>query len=442
VKLKRLAVVMLAIFMIFAITGTVLADTGAAKGPQTWDVSVSKATDNGVNLGSSFPKIILIHEGDSVNFTNGGAVPETLTFLAGAAPLPLSPQDESSLTPTAQSGVKYDGKNLLQAGVLMPQVSFSITFTAVGAFPYYSMFVPLSGIVVVMPASSAIPTIQEQAVDSKTEADAAAKQAASLIKSANSAPTYKSNGDGTLTYHVSAGIGSGYISANGMFPQTIIINQGDAIEWGTDNSDIHWVTFNRPAGDFFANPPEFLQPLGGTIFDGTGYFHSGALSLDDPTTYKLTFSKPGTYEYTDPFHESQNVGGKVIVLPKNSVKLMVNGMPLIESGTHLDNNHVIASVAPFIKAIGGTVVWNGKLGAVVINTSGDHPIPDSLHPAKGLNIILNGKQVTDKFSPAPYVSDGRSYFSLQEAINLLGGSYSWDSVSQTLSVWVTPSVSK
>lgn len=101
----------MAFVLVFAMAMVLIGSAFAADpSTDTWQVSVGKETD-AASLDSMFPKVVYVHEGDKVVFTNGAKfTPHTVTFLAGKAP--LSPEDPSSVAPSAASGASWDGKTL------------------------------------------------------------------------------------------------------------------------------------------------------------------------------------------------------------------------------------------------------------------------------------------------------------------------------------------
>jgi plastocyanin len=165
---KRLLILLLSSLLVLASIGTAFA--AESTGPQNWNVSVGKE-QGATSLDSMFPKVIYIHEGDTVKFTNGAKfAPHTVTFLAGSAP--LSPQDPKNLAPIAPSGSKWDGKSLMNSGMLEPTKDYSITFTISGAYAYYCILHPLmTGTVVVLPAGASIPSLVEQTAGVKSDVD-------------------------------------------------------------------------------------------------------------------------------------------------------------------------------------------------------------------------------------------------------------------------------
>lgn len=438
---KKIITNMISLFiLVLMLFGNVYAQE-AAETAQTQAVTIGKETDDGTSLDSMFPQVIYIQEGETVTFTNGTKiVPHTVTFLAGAAP--LSPEDPKNMAPSAPNGVAWDGKTLLNSGILEPGKSYSVTFTSSGAFPYYCILHPLmKGTVVVVPKGQPIPSKVEMAAAEKAQTDDLISQAHAL-KAAKHEVTHKKNQDGTLTYQMEMGAGHQGFSINKMLPETLLISEGDTVEWLNDNHyEPHWVTFNKPADlSFFmeggAFNPKFMVPAGGPKFDGTGFTNSGL--IPPMKSYKLTFTKPGSYYYECYLHSGYKMAGTIVVTPKDAIKVTVNDKPLLYDHKlpHLHNNHVFVSIVPFVEALGGKVTYNQSLGAVVANIGGEHQLPAQIKNAPGVKVILNGKQLIYGFDPAPHLHDGRSFASAQEMVSLLGGSYSWDEASKTFAITV------
>jgi plastocyanin len=111
------------------------------------------------------------------------------------------------------------------------------------------------------------------------------------------------------------------------YPGSITINVGDTIVWKLDSAEPHTVTFPQPGetkapdliipegGDsqrMLMNPLAVL-PQGGAEYDGSALTGSGQIGGGPPfpTEYKLTFTKPGTYDYYCAFHSMMK--GTVVV---------------------------------------------------------------------------------------------------------------------------------
>lgn len=435
---KKAFVLALIIAVVFSFGNAYAANEAGA---ETWEVAVGKATDDGVSLDSMFPGVVYVHEGDTVTFTNGSTfTPHTVTFLAGAAP--LSPNDPTSLAPTAPSGAKWDGKSLLNSGMMEPGAKYTVTFTASGAYPYYCVLHPMmTGTVVVVPKGQPIPTKVQQAAEARAhEADLI--EQANALRNAKHETDYVKHEDGTVTYKMEMGVGHRGFSVNKMLPETLFVSEGDTVEWLNDNHyEMHFITFNKPAEESFfleggAFNPKFMAPSGGDSFDGTGFTNSGVMMASQ--SYKLTFTKAGTYTYECYLHSGDKMTGTIVVAPKNTVKVTINGKPLVYDYTlpHLHNNHVYVGLVAFAEALGGKAEWNEELGAVIVNIGGEYETPAELSPAPGERVVLNGKQFLYGFDPAPHLHDGRSFAPVQELVSTLGGSYAWDQATQSMDVSV------
>jgi plastocyanin len=101
------------------------------------------------------------------------------------------------------------------------------------------------------------------------------------------------------------------------YPDSITVNVGDTIVWKYNAAEPHTVTFPKsgdqvpvlaiPEGGssqrMLFNPPAILAQ-GGASYDGTALAGSGQMGGGPqfPTEYKLTFTRPGTYDYSCAFH--------------------------------------------------------------------------------------------------------------------------------------------
>lgn len=130
----------------------------------------------------------------------------------------------------------------------------------------------------------------------------------------------------TQTWTIIAGGGGKnmQVVSNAFSPRTIEVAVGDTVTWVFQpNWPVHTVTFlsgQQPpplllgGGDKTYGNPQVFFPAGGTTYDGTGYRNSG-LPSEDPfkrSTYSLTFTKAGTYQYLCLLH-GPAMSGTVIV---------------------------------------------------------------------------------------------------------------------------------
>jgi plastocyanin len=111
------------------------------------------------------------------------------------------------------------------------------------------------------------------------------------------------------------------------YPGSITINVGDTVVWKLNSAEPHTVTFPQPGENkapdliipegggsqrMLGNPLAFL-PQGGAEYDGSALTGSGQIGGGPPfpIEYKLTFTKPGTYDYYCAFHSMMK--GTVVV---------------------------------------------------------------------------------------------------------------------------------
>ena len=115
------------------------------------------------------------------------------------------------------------------------------------------------------------------------------------------------------------------------FPPAITIDEGDTLTWRSAARSPHTVTF----GPFPTGIPLPGNPLVDTIarpadtYAGEGYWNSGVLGIDWPTgtEFKLTFSKPGTYDYYCILHIDQGHVGTIEVLARATPSPTVTPSP-------------------------------------------------------------------------------------------------------------------
>ena len=118
-----------------------------------------------------------------------------------------------------------------------------------------------------------------------------------------------------VTFSVLAGTSRGAMDIEMFMPQDIRIRVADTIDWTAQGFEGHSITFGTPQQikDIFAkylepdpdNPSQSifntkasLRSATGDTFAGDGtYTNSGFIGVPVAATYKLTFTKPGLYEY-------------------------------------------------------------------------------------------------------------------------------------------------
>jgi len=183
-----------------AITNGVIA---APSNATTWNVSAGGQTSDMAIQGLGFyPGVITINEGDTINWTLGGSLVHTISFLSGASP--PSPDSQDATTPSG--GSTYNGTGFVSAGLLTPGANYSLTFTKAGTYIYQCLIHPgMSGLVIVQPANSSYPANQDQYIaqgqnELLSDIDTGQKLVDNLSLTTSSEP------DGTTIFHVPADI--------------------------------------------------------------------------------------------------------------------------------------------------------------------------------------------------------------------------------------------
>lgn len=160
-----------------------------------------------------------------------------------------------------------------------------------------------------------------------------------LLVAANSQPTFAAPArqSSPTTWTVLAG-GEAEMeqTENGMmgawdlmhfYPGTITIDAGDTIDWKLNSTEFHNVTFLAAGEKFpsfvipeggssqrFLFNPLVAVPQGGSTYDGSATTGSGLLGggPQNPTDYKLTFTKPGAYNYFCAIHSAALPNGQIV----------------------------------------------------------------------------------------------------------------------------------
>jgi plastocyanin len=311
-----------------------------------------------------YPKVVTVHVGDAVTWQFRGF--HTITFAgprrpypfivplggkqapvkdaagqplwwAGKVPVlglsPLSFLQQGGSTISSPSQVRSSGlMRIFTATSKKPPAPYTLTFTKPGTYRYQcAVHEGMRGIVRVLPASATIPSAAAQEHQGTVELG---HTIADVRRLGHAKPAKK------LTILVGQGHGAtgGEIAA--FFPTKLVVNVGDTVTFRNDDqTDIHTVTFGPPKytgrieNDFVAPHGKriLVDPLGafpseppGTPtpqYDGTNHGHGylgagilspkGAPAKAGPQTFKVTFTKAGTYHFECVIH--QNMDGTVVV---------------------------------------------------------------------------------------------------------------------------------
>lgn len=435
----RIWVVALAL-AVLAVPAMAIGDTASAPA-MTVEVGHDSAT---VQFDQMFPGTTYIHVGDSVTFTNAAkAVPHTVTF-AGGGKMPAYPEP-AAVAPSQPSGGEWNGKGLLNSGMMAPGQSYTVTFTQVGVFDYACALHPLMrGQIVVLPADAAIPSVDDGAAAAKAQ-QAVADDAATAIAASYSGrlPSGSVNSDGSVNWDVTAGAGIGSLTVDQFFPANLVVSEGDSVTFTNRGAyEFHFVTFPVSPDDAAKfidghepNVPALMTPMGGTTVDGSQLVNSGAIFAHQSVTF--SFPKAGTYPYYCYLHGAMHMEGVITVQPKGTIHAYVNGKPLLYSGyklPHVHGQHVFVPVTEVIKALGGSVAWDGDSQTVAAVTSGTAQA--TVGEGNGVKVLLNSKPLAYAYDPQPHIHDGHVFVPVQELANALGGRLTWDAATKTVNLEV------
>lgn len=299
---------------------------------QDWQVQVgAQSEDKGRQVIAFLPNEVWIHAGDSVAFTVATDEPHTVTFLTPnqvRLPFPVG------CPGTTPNGSAEDGSTCLNSGPLTKGQGYSVTFPTTGNYKLVCLFHQNhTAIIHVLELSAKLP--HDQAFYSAEAADVEKD----MLSSAGHLIDHETN---SSTDDVTAGAGA--ITATGGGSETLsvmrfmhpdkVVHVGETVEWTNDDPVTpHTITFGaEPANPV---PPSgnvniTMDPDGAlhaTVSSPTDNVHSGFVSatpqdqigLPQPlpgiTRFRVTFTRPGTFQYKCVLHDGLGMLGKVTVLP-------------------------------------------------------------------------------------------------------------------------------
>lgn len=305
-----------------------------ASAHRTWTVIAGGGTrDLAIVANAFYPNTIEVASGDTVVWQFQGF--HTVSFLSGEKPLPpeVREGDKTYFNPKVffpAGGKTYDGTGYVNSGVppldpKAPPLKYSLTFTKPGTYQYFCL---------IHPGMVGNVTVKDTGVKgSPTAALRAGRRAqAATVRTGQSVFNASKVGKAGATVSISllGDPNSGW-SALRFTPRPVVISQGMTVTWRmADPFEIHTVTFlgGEKVPDFVlvepqqGGPPKLqinpkaAAPAGTKTYSGTGFANSGILvppGAPGPTSYSLTFTKPGTYEYICIVHVAEGMRSTIIV---------------------------------------------------------------------------------------------------------------------------------
>lgn len=322
----------------------------------------------GYAVNEFLPENLVVTKGDTVTWEFDWFEPHSVTFgqPTGNPAAPTHP---------GQAVVPYTGAEFVSSGLIFGTPSapetFSMQFNEFGTFPYVCILHPfMTGTVTVLAS--------EFERDTQAEIDAAGDalydQAVSELKgianglnAAGAAVTTRPNG--TKLYDLTVGPATMMGDVMQFFPMSAAIKTGDTIRWTNGDPTPHTVTFNpqsAPPGLFDPTDPEGVfevppqKPAGS--FDGTGLWHSGIIGagFPDGTTFEMTFSKAGTFNYLCLLHADQGMVGAVTVSQGTSAPQAPNTGSGIAETDSASMPLIVLSAALAVAVLGGATAFAVK----------------------------------------------------------------------------------
>lgn len=308
-----------------------LVSTTPPKPPTQWTVIVGGATrDTSVYANGFFPRQIEIAVGDSITWTFEGF--HNVAFLSGSAAPPFAVPEGDKLYWNPQmllpvGGKTYDGTGYHNSGTPATwPFSYTLTFTKPGRYMYdCTIHAGMRGVVIVKGKVTGTPAAALQ----RGRAEQAASLAAGAARLASLEPEHQ--GD-TLVLPLVGDTAKRY-SILRFSRGPLTVRQGATVTWAMrDPFEAHTVTFSsgeKPPEFVVPEPqatgppkvllnPKAITPTGINHYDGAGYVNSGMLFPPgnpghQPSSFSLTFTTPGRFEYWCLIHAETGQRATIIV---------------------------------------------------------------------------------------------------------------------------------
>jgi plastocyanin len=309
------------------------AASSAASSATNWTVIVGGQTpDISVYANGFFPRELTIHTGDTVGFQFVGF--HNVSFLSGAAAPPLAIKGSNGYEGNPQvffpAGTStYDGTGFHGSGIPPAGKPFiySLTFTKAGRYEYACTLHPgMTGFINVV--DGAVTETPDAAL-----ARGKAEQAATLAAGTKAYDGMNPQVTGSNVVVTLLGSNQDRYSVLRFTHDPLTVPVGTTVTWTVnDPFEVHTVTFASGADlpQFITaqpqpgGPPKIvlsttaLTPTSTKTYDGTGWINSGLLGAPGapsqaPSSFSLTFTKPGRYVYWCLVHDEAHQEGIIIV---------------------------------------------------------------------------------------------------------------------------------
>lgn len=297
-----------------------------------WQATVgAESHDKAKQVLSFLPNELWIHAGDSVTWKMDTNETHTVTFLiSGQTRLPFT-VGCPGITPE-DSG--FDGSSCVNGGPQTKGQSFTVRFPVAGNFKLVCLVhANMTGVVHVLDPAEPLPHGQD------FYDDQAADQRRDLLRDTDHEVDHERH-ERLHDHEVTAGAGevvatpggSATISVVRFLHSPTVIHVGETVEWSNSNpSAPHTITFGAEPANLVA-PSANVEPdadgaLHAVIHSQTDSVHSGFIAAAPQeriglaqaplsvTRFRVTFTKPGIFNYLCALHDELGMVGRVIVLP-------------------------------------------------------------------------------------------------------------------------------
>jgi plastocyanin len=331
----------------------------------TWRATVgAQSTDEGIQALAFLPNGLWIHARDSITWTFPAPEIHTVTFLKqDTNPEQIRPNRPGvpgggcpGMPNTTPDNSSFDGSTCLTSPELVNGDTYTVNFPTAGNFKLVCLVHNnMTGAVHVLDPSEPLPHNQAFYDKQARKRQAELLSDGAVLDDLATDTAKQSSGDAVsvgIGEIVATGDGSDTVSVMRFRQDTIRVRVGDTVEWtNLDPVTPHTVTFGFPIEPTPPQPPLPPPPFGVTLdTDGARHatlastadnLHSGFLvaALQDRgpppptllppepppavaplaqspltvTRFRVTFTKPGIFNYRCVLHDDLGMVGKVIV---------------------------------------------------------------------------------------------------------------------------------
>jgi len=294
-----------------------------------WNATVGAESNDLGRQGLAFlPNEIWIHAGDAIIWTVEATEPHTITFLTDGQ---IRPPFNVGCPGFSTGSAVFDGSSCVTSPLLFKDAKITVSFPVAGNFKLVCLLhSDMTGIVHVLDPSQTLPHDQEF-YDRLAQTEARAL----LDDRDTTKPKHLHSKNGVTVGGgevVATGAGTDTLSVMRFSDPVITVHSGDTLEWtNEDSTTSHTVTFGT-------EPQDLVPPSANVTVDPDGARHAVLNSPSDSvhsgflqaapqdrvglaqaqpgvTRFRVTFSKPGIYQYICALHDGLGMKGKVIVLP-------------------------------------------------------------------------------------------------------------------------------